>query len=195
MGWDVARLVGLISRLGRKSLIERKLEVLSKAGLNKERSWQFDTTRLGPSPAEQQCILDYFGSDSPDGGCAPNAHHVDIEDSSPVFELQFRDSTNEPAQKRFKVAHLFDQQATATTSGDETMKSRPVLVAGTPETSPNKELPVESAVVSCTKGQAQDQSISLVGDDMDDNTLLEAVLSTEVQMLTECLLNDEGLSM
>lgn len=41
-------------------LVERKLEVLSKAGLNRETFRMTDSTRLGSNKLEQQKILDYF---------------------------------------------------------------------------------------------------------------------------------------
>ncbi|CAH8503310.1 unnamed protein product [Heterobilharzia americana] len=41
-------------------LVERKLEVLSKAGLNRETFRMVDSTRLGSNTPEQQKILDYF---------------------------------------------------------------------------------------------------------------------------------------
>ncbi|THD25197.1 SWI:SNF matrix associated [Fasciola hepatica] len=167
-------------------LIERKLQVLSSAGLNRETFRTADTTRLGPAQPEQQSILDFVEHtfvDDTDLGNIP-------VDASPVFELDWdRTKVTEPPTKRGRVTNLFDQ--TTSELQDEPVCLAPdrLLVAATPETSPEKSDLCREAVDKTVSGAQNDATV--INLEEDDTFLLEAAEAAEVAWLTEGLLTEE----
>ncbi|KAF8572028.1 hypothetical protein P879_00945 [Paragonimus westermani] len=178
------------------SLIEKKLDVLSKAGLNRETFRTADTMRLGSSSSIQQSILDYVESEFM-SETVPDDTVVAV--SSPVFEPDTVTELTVPPAKRSKVTNLFSSSSTLlTTSPNFSQCSGRILVSNTPETSPDKEHPQTLSVEHSSSlapalcrpemlVETEDETVVL---EDDDTLLLEAAEAAEVAWLTEGLLNE-----
>lgn len=179
------------------SLIEKKLDVLGKAGLNRESFRAVDTTRLGNNSfAIQPSILNYFESelfidDSIDEIIA-GIEEPSVTDSSPVFELDPKRSKIDAPRRQTKITNLFENPNVEPTLVPDIFQcSGRVLVSDTPEASPEKDAPT---TISCQDKEV-DSYPSLLLDSLreestltlndDENVLLEVAAAAEVAWLTE----------
>ncbi|KAG5452086.1 SWI/SNF- matrix-associated actin-dependent regulator of chromatin sub A-like protein 1 [Clonorchis sinensis] len=183
------------------SLIEKKLNVLSKAGLNQETFRTADTTRLGTTV--QQSILDFFESelmtddDEEVDRLLMNIHDPNMAGSSPVFEEEQNTKRTSPPAKRTKLTNLFAQTVTQPPAAPDVLNcSGRVLVSDTPETSPDKSSGQTADKDSFTTPVALGPSSTstdlekTVTLEEDDTVLLEAAIAAEVAWLTEGLLTE-----
>ncbi|TGZ60821.1 hypothetical protein CRM22_008316 [Opisthorchis felineus] len=183
------------------SLIEKKLNVLSKAGLNQETFRTADTTRLGTTV--QQSILDFFESelmtddDEEVDRLLMSIHDPNMAGSSPVFEEEKNTKCTSPPAKRTKLTNLFAQAVTQPASAPDVLNcSGRVLVSDTPETSPDKSSGQTTDKDSVATPVALGPSSTLtdlektVTLEEDDTVLLEAAIAAEVAWLTEGLLTE-----
>ncbi|GAA54929.1 SWI/SNF-related matrix-associated actin-dependent regulator of chromatin subfamily A-like protein 1 [Clonorchis sinensis] len=183
------------------SLIEKKLNVLSKAGLNQETFRTADTTRLGTTV--QQSILDFFESelmtddDEEVDRLLMNIHDPNMAGSSPVFEEEQNTKRTSPPAKRTKLTNLFAQTVTQPPAAPDVLNcSGRVLVSDTPETSPDKSsgqtADKDSVATPVALGPSStstdlEKTVTL---EEDDTVLLEAAIAAEVAWLTEGLLTE-----
>ncbi|KER30254.1 hypothetical protein T265_03304 [Opisthorchis viverrini] len=183
------------------SLIEKKLNVLSKAGLNQETFRTADTTRLGTTV--QQSILDFFESelmtddDEEVDRLLMNIHDPNVADSSPVFEEEQNTKRTSPPAKRTKLTNLFAQAVTQPAAAPDVLNcSGRVLVSDTPETSPDKSsgqtadkdfVATPVALGPSSTSTDLEKTVTL---EEDDTVLLEAAIAAEVAWLTEGLLTE-----
>lgn len=186
------------------SLIEKKLDVLGRAGLNRESFRTADTTRLGNNPiAIQPSILNYFESEllADDNGDAIIAgiEEPSVTDSSPVFELEPKRSKIDVPRKQTKVTNLFEQPSGEPTPAPDIFQcSGRVLVSDTPEASPEKSAPTTGFLqdkeldshTSLLLDSLRDESTLTMNDD--ETVLLEAAVAAEVAWLTEGIASETG---
>ncbi|OON18211.1 helicase protein, partial [Opisthorchis viverrini] len=198
---DRAYRIGQQDSVSVRSLIEKKLNVLSKAGLNQETFRTADTTRLGTTV--QQSILDFFESelmtddDEEVDRLLMNIHDPNVADSSPVFEEEQNTKRTSPPAKRTKLTNLFAQAVTQPAAAPDVLNcSGRVLVSDTPETSPDKSsgqtadkdfVATPVALGPSSTSTDLEKTVTL---EEDDTVLLEAAIAAEVAWLTEGLLTE-----
>ncbi|VDP65213.1 unnamed protein product [Echinostoma caproni] len=138
---------------------------------------------------DQQSILDFFEQELIEDAEVDSVLLIETraknKDDSPVFELDWeRAGSIEPAAKRGRVTNLFDQAPSESNVAMSVAPDR-LLVAATPETSPDKEDALKAgAGETPTVAQAD---ATLVNLEEDDTFLLAAAEAAEVAWLTEGL--------